>query len=272
MIESSLREITKSFQDFIYLEDLSNLNGFLQRLNPTIKLASFAFLIISAVITSKIIPLTFLLLFIVGLAFLTKLPVKYFIFRITFFIPIFAGIIALPFLFLTKGEQLLTFQLLGFEVVITEQGLEKVLIFTLRVWVCVAILMLMIMTTNFTKLVKSLELLKIPRIFLLLIFMTYRYIFLTIHEFYQLLLAKEARTFKKDRNINLKSLRSISKLLSNLLIRAFERSERVYLAMVARGFKLNGNENKKIEVRIKDLIISLGIVAIGFITLILQTL
>jgi cobalt/nickel transport system permease protein len=220
---------------------------------------------------SKMIPLAFLLLFIIGLAFLTKLPIKYFIFRTTFFIPIFAGIIALPFLFLTKGEQLLYFQLLRFKVIITEQGLEKALAFTLRVWVCVAILMLMIMTTNFNKLVKSLELLKIPRIFLLLTFMTYRYVFVTTHEFYQLLLAKEARTFKKDRNVNLKDLKSISKLLSNLLIRAFERSERVHLAMIARGFKLS-NKKKRIEITIKDLMVSLSIIAIGFIALIIQEL
>jgi cobalt/nickel transport system permease protein len=57
------------------------------------------------------------------------------------------------------------------------------------------------------------------------------------------LIAKEARTFIHKKTVNMQSLRDLGNIIATLFIRTYERSERVYLAMKARGFDIN-NQNK----------------------------
>jgi cobalt/nickel transport system permease protein len=63
---------------------------------------------------------------------------------------------------------------------------------------------------------------------------TYRFLFLFVDEAYRMSLAKEARTAKNMSGIN--AIKTLGSMISSLLIRAYERGERVYLAMKNRGY------------------------------------
>jgi cobalt/nickel transport system permease protein len=64
--------------------------------------------------------------------------------------------------------------------------------------------------------------------------MTYRYIFLSIDELLRMLRAREARTFGKLGAR--RSVKLVAGVISTSISRSYERGERVYQAMLARGF------------------------------------
>jgi cobalt/nickel transport system permease protein len=77
----------------------------------------------------------------------------------------------------------------------------------------------------------------------------------SIHEVQSVLIAKEARTYLHKRTINMQSLKDIGSVVATLFIRTYERSERVYLAMKARGFQIDGKSKPAIpSLRLVDTI------------------
>jgi len=239
-----LRNFLKTFQDIMFVEKFSMRNAFLQKIDPRIKLFSFTFLIITAISSNSIVSLFPLLIILILFSFFSDIPFKFFFFRTSIFIPIFAAIISLPLLFITPGNILVSFNLGGFFIIITLNGIIKAINFILKIWICVAALTLLILTTSFSKIINALQSFKIPKLFILMIALTYRFIFLFIDEAYRMVLAKEARTIKKQKKIEI--MKNIGSIISNLFIRAYERGERVYLAMKSRGYS-------------KDTILKIGI-------------
>jgi energy-coupling factor transporter transmembrane protein EcfT len=75
------------------------------------------------------------------------------------------------------------------------------------------------------------------------------------------LIAKEARTYINKRTLNLQSLKDLATILSSLFIRTYERSERVYLAMKARGFEISKNNKYAIPaLHTKDVVFAASII------------
>jgi cobalt/nickel transport system permease protein len=103
--------------------------------------------------------------------------------------------------------------------------------------------MTLVLSTGFDKLLQMLAALKVPAIMIQLFSLTYRYFFVSIHETQSVLIGKESRTYIHKKTFNLQSLKDLGHILSALFIRTYERSERVYLAMKARGFDIS-NETK----------------------------
>ncbi|MFQ5711123.1 MAG: cobalt ECF transporter T component CbiQ [Candidatus Geothermarchaeales archaeon] len=229
-----LRDLLKTLENIMYVERFSATGGIAQGVDPRVKLCSFVAFILAAVAVRTVTPLIILFLIITGLAVVSGIPLRFFLLRATLFIPMFAAVIALPLPFITPGTPLATIGYGGFFISITEEGLYRAAQFTLRVWVCVASLVLLALTTRFSRLVQSLERLKAPRVFVMMIAVTYRFIFLFIDEAYRMALAREARRVGMERRMQ--TMKSLANMLSTLFIRAYERGERVYLAMVARGY------------------------------------
>lgn len=127
----------------------------------------------------------------------------------------------------------------------------------------------MIGTMKFSTTIKTLKRLKLPNKFVQLIMFTYRYIFLFIDEAKRMSAAINSRGFKKGTNLH--TLRTIGKLVGMLLVKSYERTERIYQAMLSRGF--NGNfgslEEEVPEICAKDILksIMVGTLAMGLILL-----
>lgn len=233
--EGSLRELVEAFERIATLEGPRGASGLLQGFNPLLKIAAFGSFIFSALVVNAPLPLLFMATSLVCMVAVTRMDIREFVYR-SAFIPAFALIISLPILFTVGGTEILRIDGPAFHISISDQGLAKTLVFTGRVWVCVATIVLLTSTTDFMALTRALRKIRVPGLFLSIIITTYRYVFLTLHEVYSLLLAKESRTFKRKRTLNVGTLRFLGNVFASLFIRAYERSERVYLAMVARGY------------------------------------
>ncbi len=177
----------------------------------------------------------------------SKIPLTHFFSR-TALIPVFAAAISLPILFLTTGQTIASANIGITTLTITSEGIARFLVFTIRVWFCVASLTLMILSTGFDKMLQLLSTIKVPNVIVQLFGLTYRYFFVSIHEVQSVLIAKEARTYVHKKTINMQALKDLGSVIATLFIRTYERSERVYLAMKARGFdnrkkRKNANSN-----------------------------
>lgn len=109
----------------------------------------------------------------------------------------------------------------------------------LRIYIkAVSIVLVMIPmfgTNRFDISIKSLEKLKVPNSIVQMLLFSYRYIFVFLAEFKQMLLAMKIRKFKPSANIH--TLKTYGNFLGTLLVRSFERTEEVYQAMLSRGYK-----------------------------------
>lgn len=239
-VPQSLRDLVEAAESLVYIEDLSSKKGLLQTINPLAKLTVIISMIVISLFISSLSYLILICAIPLLLAVASKVPLSHFVSR-TFLIPAFAAIISLPVLFITNGQPILATNLGVLNVIITSEGLTRFLVFTFRVWFCVASLTLFILSTGFDKMLRLLSSLKVPSVIVQLFSLTYRYFFVSIHEAQSVLTAKEARTYIHNRTINLQALRDLGSVLAALFIRTYERSERVYLAMKSRGFEIENN-------------------------------
>lgn len=229
-----LKDFFKTFQEIIYVERFSTSAGVLQRIDPRVKLLCITAFILSAIVVRTIFSLIVLLIVTFALCLLSRIPLGFFFKRTTVFIPIFAGIIALPLPFITPGTSLAIVGLNGLTVEITKEGVTRAVQFTLRVWVCIASMILMVLTTRFSKLMQTMANLRLPQVLVTMTTVTYRFIFLFINEAYRMALARESRIVAGQRWRE--HVKSLGNMVATLFIRAHERGERVYLAMIARGY------------------------------------
>jgi cobalt/nickel transport system permease protein len=92
----------------------------------------------------------------------------------------------------------------------------------------------LVVTTPWADVLKSLRALKVPQVFVLILSMTYRYVFLFLHTANGILLARKSRVV--GRTGGGEQRRWITGTMGNLMSRAFKMSNDVYAAMLARGF------------------------------------
>ena len=101
--------------------------------------------------------------------------------------------------------------------------------------------------------------LRVPSI-MQLFSLTYRYFFVSIEEAQSVLIAKEARTYVHKRTLNIQALKDLGAIIASLFIRTYERSERVYLAMKARGFQIENDRHSMPKLRIRDIAFTSSII------------
>jgi len=89
-------------------------------------------------------------------------------------------------------------------------------------------------TTSFPQLIKGMERLGSPKIFTILASFMYRYSFILIDEMQRMKRARDSRCFGGRW---FWQLRVIGHMVGTLFLRSFHRGERVYLAMLSRGYQ-----------------------------------
>jgi len=112
-------------------------------------------------------------------------------------------------------------------------GLDKFLLINVKSVLAVFMSIILTTTTEFNRLLKGMEKFHIPRIIILILSFMYRFIFLLIDEVERMLMAYNARYIHLPFFTRLKVF---AQQIGVLFIRTYERSERVYQAMDARGF------------------------------------
>ena len=146
--------------------------------------------------------------------------------------PFFTGVLILPALFITPGPALLHLPL---GLVITRTGLTTALFLLLRVSTSLSLTMLLILTTAWNTVLSALGVLRVPDVFILILGMTYRYIYLLLHIASDMFLSRKSRTVG---NLTTAEARHIlASVSATLLSKSLNLSSEVYLAMQSRGFR-----------------------------------
>ena len=118
---------------------------------------------------------------------------------------------------------------------VSREGLQQALVITLKASAIILLVIALLGTSTVFSLVHALSHFHLPRKFLYLFFLSYRYVHVIGVEYYRLRDAMRVRAFRPGMNIH--TFRSYGYLVGMLLIRSFERSDRIYHAMLCRGFQ-----------------------------------
>lgn len=231
-----------------YLDEYYKGNSLIHGLDPRVKVIfTFAFILI--LISTKATSFSaflFYLLFLTFLIYLSKIPFTFFIKRSLLLLPfILLILISLPFL---ESKGVGSYNLGGIEV--SKKGLLILWNCLIKAFLCINLLSLLISTTGFNNLLKGLESLRLPNILIQVLSFMYRYIFLIIDEMHRMYRAKEVRSIKVKGKYEFKALSSI---IGTLFLRSYERAERVYLAMLARGFDGKIKTLRGFKIRLGDI-------------------
>lgn len=146
---------------------------------------------------------------------------------------------AFPLVFTRPGRELLELSLGPFSLQVTAEGLAAFATIAGKSWVSVQAALLLAYTTPFHDLIDALRALHVPRLFVTTVSFMYRYLAVLSDEAARMLRARAARSadFGPRSGGTLRWRATVAgRIVGALFIRAYERSERVYQAMLARGF------------------------------------
>lgn len=246
VLEKTIREVSHSLEAALFAEEVASRPGFLQRLDPHIKLATFLALILAVALTRELALLALFYLLALALAVSAHIPLGLFLKRVWLFIPLFTGIIAIPALFnpFTPGRPLITlwegvslpwWLPLPGQLAITEPGVRTASLLVLRVSTSVSFVVLLVLTTRWPSLLKALRLLRVPQAFVVILGMTYRYVALLLHTVEAMFISRRSRTVRRLEGSQ--ERRWLARTLTALLAKSYYLSQDVHLAMVSRGFR-----------------------------------
>jgi cobalt ECF transporter T component CbiQ len=233
-VEKTLAGISAGIESAVFSEENARRDAFLQRRDPRAKLMSFAVLVVATGLTRAWRILLALYAVTVAGVLAGGLELRSFQKRIWLGIPLFSGVVILPSIFFVGGHELFHIPLGFYTLTATTEGIRAACVFVLRVAVSVSFAVLLVLTTRWADILKSLRFFRVPAIFVLILSMTYRYIFLVLHAVNGMFESRKSRivahtTGKEQRWWVVSSM-------SVLMSRSFRMSEDVYQAMLARGF------------------------------------
>lgn len=101
----------------------------------------------------------------------------------------------------------------------------------------------------------------VPEVIGQMVLLSYRYLHVFRHEARRMSSGMQVRGFRK--RTDLQTLRAVANFLGMLFVRSFERTERVFDAMRARGYKGRFPEPEAPSMTAKDLVLAAGWLVIG---------
>lgn len=203
-----------------FIDKYSDLKSPLHSLDPRIKITLTFVMITASVAISfpHFVPLILIGLISLILWLVSGVPFKHLFYRLAIAIP-FVALMALGMIFRGQSSW--------------DTRIDRLLHITLRSALAISFLTLLAATTPFPRLLRGLKWFGIPKVVHSLLSFIYRFIYIIIDEFQRANRGRQSREFR--RNLTL-AWRGRSWMIASFLIRSIERSERVYGAMLARGY------------------------------------
>lgn len=212
-----------------FLDHYSDLDSPVHRLDARVK-AVVALLFVLAVVTTPPQRLLAFLCYaglILWAVALARVPARFVALRALMALP-FSALVAVGLPFLDGAERV---SFLGMS--LSASGLWILAGAAMKSTLSVAALTLLVSTTHFSVLTAGLRSLGAPALFLDLLALTYRYMFLLAGEAMRLRRAAAARGYAPR---YLPQAAIVGRLAGSLFVRSYERAERVYGAMRLRGY------------------------------------
>jgi len=224
-----LSDISARIHEIRALENLASGRTAIHRLHPLTKLVSAIVFIVLVVSFgrydfARLAPYLFYPFVMMALA---ELPYKLLLARVLIALPfcLFAGISNVIF------DKAAAFDIGGVTVSLGVLSLATIL---LKMYLCVMAALLLVATTPFIELTAQLRRLHVPMVFVMVFEMTFRYIGVLLEEAHSMTTAYKLRSGNKKAI----EMRHMGSFAGQLLLRGFDRAERVHAAMRCRGYSL----------------------------------
>jgi cobalt ECF transporter T component CbiQ len=232
VLERTLHEISATVERSLFAEEISARTGLLQSLDPRLKLVAVLALLIGVGLSRSLWVIGGVYLFALLLAWRSKIPMDFYVKRVWLLLPFFTGLLVLPAFFVVPGPALVTFP--G-GLTITQTGAVSGLFLLLRVSTSVSLTLLLVLTTPWNTVLNALTVLHVPDVFVLILGMTYRYIYLLLRAANDMFLSRQSRVVGKLNTADQR--RILAATAGTLFNRSLDLSSEVYLAMQSRGFR-----------------------------------
>lgn len=202
------------------------------RMDERIKILSFVLFVV--VVVSLKNPLSLFCSFLVAVSgvLLSGVKTREFLKRLALALP-FELLIVVFLPFAVPGRKV--FNLWGLS--LTLEGLQQVFLLFLKMEVACSVMVLFILTTGTEGVVRGLRGLGFPQIITVLMEFVLRYFELFRQEMEKMHLARKSRGYVRGKHLfHRRTFRVLGEIVGGALIRSYERSRRVYQAMLSRGY------------------------------------
>ncbi len=246
-LDETLLAVANVVEQSLFSETFAYRQGFLQSIDVRIKLATFLFILV--IISFLHTPQALWVLYGISLvlAISSRLSLRPFFKRVWLFVPLFSAAIVLPALLniVTPGDSIWVLirlkqihtwgpYTIPAEIAITRQGLWGAITFISRVAASVSFAVLFTLTTRWGEVFSGLRALFVPRIFVMTLSMTERYLFVFLRLIHDMYRARKSRTIRPlpaamERNWTASRIGVTFK-------KSLDMSDNIYNAMLSRGF------------------------------------
>ncbi len=149
-------------------------------------------------------------------------------------------LVAITAIFSPLGDPLVEWDLGFISLMPTDFGVIRFFSILARSWLSVQMAILLVATTPFPDLIHAFEHLRLPRVLTTIIAFLYRYLFVLTDEALRLMRARQARSAglpgrKRGGKLAWRA-KVTGSMAGQLFTRSYERSDRIYNAMLARGY------------------------------------
>jgi cobalt/nickel transport system permease protein len=252
-------------QAALFSEDVARTPGLLQRLDARAKVLALVGLLIAVGLVHHVSVLVVAYAGTIVLAAASRLPIGFFVKRVWLFIPIFTGVIVLPATLnvITPGEIVVP---LPFGLGLTRQGLMAAAILTIRVATSISLVLLVTLTTPWARLLSALRALGVPRLFVLVIGMAYRYLFVLLTAVQDMYVARRSRAIAPERDPR-GGRAFVGATAGALFGKANVLADEVHQAMTSRGYRGDARTLDRFRITALDIAV-LATAAAGMLLLI----
>ena len=249
-IEKTLHHLADVIKTGCVQWETAAQDKFFQKVDARVKVIFLLVFIVIVSLKKDILSEVLIAAFVLMLVVISRLDIFGFYKRVLFLGFIFGFLVALPSALniITQGEIILP--LLHFsrpysfwvyhlpaEVGFTREGLYGVAMLTLRVTNSLSLSFFILCTTTFPEIIKALKVLKIADGFLMIITLSYKYIFIFARTAEDMHLAKKSRMVRQVKNNE--ERKWVAGRIAFIFKKTRLRCEEIYKAMVCRGFSDN---------------------------------
>jgi len=268
-IEKTIGGASNLMRQSMFSDDLAARDGLLQRVDARVKVISLLGLLFTTALVHQPVALAGLYTLCLLLAAASRLSLRFFVARVWLFIPIFTGIVVLPatFSFITHGTIVVPLGTwFGTRVGLTRQGLTAAALIVMRVATSISLVVLATITTSWPRLLAGLRTLFVPRMFILVIGMAYRYLFHLLGSVSDMFMARKGRTVGREGSTT-RDRAFVAASAGALFGKAHALSEEVHMAMVSRGYRGNAATLTHTRLRASDVTFGVAALALALTTI-----
>lgn len=214
------------------IDTCARKNNFLSRIDARTKMAFVLLsLILNILLPGIVVPLGLAILSL-ALLLTIRMPGRLLLLRLT--IPLtMAAVLLVTQVFLTGSTPLFHMDIAGLSITGYVEGLKNGILTVGRVLAGVSLILLLSMSTPADKLFKAALWFRVPTVVIEISLLIYRYIFVMGDE---LMLMQSAQQVRLGYHNWRQSMKSVSTLGACLILRAYDRAERVFESMLVRGY------------------------------------